>query len=207
MCNQKSRLLIIGAGGHGRVAAEIAEAMTRYGEIAFLDDGIPSAAMRHPLLGDCSCAPHYADTHEFFVAIGSNSVRQRITEGIHSFGGKIATLIHPTAIISPSAEIGCGSIAMPGAIVNANAKIGESTILNTHCSVDHDCCIDSFCHISVDAHLCGSVSLGRLCFIGAGAVIINNVDLCSGCTIGAGSVVLKDISLPGTYVGSPVRKA
>ena len=95
---------------------------------------------------------------------------------------------------------------MAGVIVNADARIGKGTILNTCCSVDHDDQIGQYCHISVGAHLAGTVKTGDNVFIGVGGIVKNNVQICSNVVIGAGAVVVKNVVEEGVYVGVPVRK-
>ncbi len=191
------KLTIIGASGHGRVAADIAK-QCGYDEIEFLDD---DEALQY-----CGIYPVSGKTDKqvdnyVFVAIGNAQIRKRLSEG-----RKIITLIHPDAVIADDVEIGAGSVVMAGTVINPGTSIGKGVIVNTSSSVDHDCFIGDYCHISVGAHLCGSVSVGDGTWIGAGATVSNNIKICGGCTIGAGAVVIKDIGEPGTYVGVPAKK-
>jgi acetyltransferase-like isoleucine patch superfamily enzyme len=94
---------------------------------------------------------------------------------------------------------------MAGVVINSGSVIGEGCIVNTCGSVDHDCKVDDYVHVSVDAHFCGTVTVGESTWIGAGATISNNITICGSCTIGAGAVVVKDIEEEGTYVGVPAR--
>ena len=198
--NTEKQLVIIGAGGHGRVAQDIAN--YTYSKIVFLDD----SDIKHEnvvLVGKTKDYIKYIGNSDFFVAIGNNSVREKVSKMIESSGANIVSLIHTGAIISNSVNIGAGSMVMAGAVINANANIGAGCIVNTCSSIDHDCTIDEFCHISVGAHLAGTVQVGARTFIGAGATVINNIDICADCMIGAGAVVVKDIEKSGTYVGVP----
>lgn len=199
----KDKLLIIGAGGHGRVVADIAEAMGKYSEIAFLDDGVIEKNPRFTVLGGSSVAAEKKDEYEVFVAIGNSRIRQRIMESLNV---DFATLIHPSAIIGSEVTIDAGTVVMPGAIINTGTTIGKGVIINTSSSVDHDCQIEDFCHIAVGTHLCGTVHVGEHTWIGAGATIIQSVNVCGNCMIGAGAVVVKDITESGTYVGVPVKR-
>ena len=199
------RLIIIGAGGHGKVAADVADKMGAYAEIAFLDDGAIGECLGYPVLGKVADAEKYIATHSFFVAIGSAAARRRVMGILTDSGADIATLIHPSAVIGKGVTIGRGSIVVAGAVINPCAKIGEGCIINTQSSVDHDCTVGDYVHVSVGAHLTGTVVVGDDCFIGAGAVIKNNTTICAGCTIGAGAVVVKNIEEKGTYVGVPAK--
>lgn len=198
----KNSLVIIGAGGHGRVCAEIAE-LNGYQKILFLDDG---NAGNIEIAGKTEDFIKYLSDCDFFVAIGNNNVRRSFLYRIMENKGQIATLIHPDSTVSAHATVGVGTAVMAGAVINTGTVIGKGAIINTCSSVDHDCRIGDFAHVSVGAHLAGTVSVGERCFVGAGAIVINNISICKDCIIGAGSTVISDIKKEGTYVGSPVRK-
>ena len=198
----RKKLVILGAGGHGRICAEIAAA-AGYEEIKFLDDAEPAGV---PVAGRISDLEKYVSDHDVFVGIGNNAVRSALFKTAKAAGAKVATLIHPSAVISPSAVIGEGTVVVAGAVVNCGAVIGEGVIVNTCASVDHDCTIGDFSHVSVGARAAGTSSIGEGVFLGAGAVVINNVSVCEDCVIGAGAAVVRDITESGTYVGVPARR-
>lgn len=201
-----SRLLILGAGGNGKVILEIAELSGRYDEIVFFDD--------NPDVKQCGTAPVIGTSNDFFslvesgcdvfIAVGNCSLRSKLTNMLGNV--HMPSLIHPAAVVSRTAEIGRGTVVMAGAIINPSARIGDGCIINSNAVVEHDCMVGNFSHISVSACLAGSVHVGESCFIGAGATVINNINICSECTIGAGAVVVKDISLSGIYVGVPAMQ-
>ena len=194
------RLLIIGAGGHGRVAADIAS-HCGYRDIAFLDD-----APRDGVVGTVADAAHFIDSADFFVAIGNNATRERIQHGLEQMGASVVTLIHPSAVVAGGATVGRGSMIAAGAIICVDTAIGNGVIVNTAASVDHDCVVGDFAHISVGSHVCGTVHIGARTWVGAGATVINNVDVVGDCTIGAGAVVVKPITEGGTYISVPAKK-
>lgn len=196
----KNKLVIIGAGGQGRVCADIARLMG-YAEIIFLDDGAPNAE------GKVKDYPQYLPDADFFVAIGNGAVRRKIQTMLEENGAPIATLIHPNATVAQDVKIGQGTAVMAGAVINPGAVIGCGNIVNTCASVDHDCRVGDYLHIAVGARICGTVTLEDDSWIGAGAVIIQNLSVCAGCMIGAGAVVVKSITEKGTYMGVPARKA
>lgn len=192
------KLVIIGAGGHGRVVADIAR-LNGYEDSIFLDDAdVPLAS------GRVSDYVKYTDA-DFIVAIGSNHIRAKMQRILVGNDCKVVTLIHPNAVIGSDVKVGAGTVVMAGAVVNTGARIGDGVILNTCCSVDHDCVIEDYCHVSVGAHLAGSVTVGKKAFVCAGATVINNVEICDECVIGAGAVVVKNIEKSGTYVGVPAK--
>lgn len=201
------RLVFIGASGHGKVCAEIAE-LNRYEDILFLDDDRQlKECSGHTVVGiEADFLKLVDDSVDFFVSIGNTDTRKRIQYEIVEAGGNIATLVHPESIIGKDVKIGAGSVVMAGAVINLGTTIGEGVIVNTLSSIDHDCMIGDYCHIAVGSHICGTVEVGCGCWIGAGATVSNNVNICDDCVVGTGAVVIKDIDVPGTYVGMPVIK-
>ena len=197
-----NKLIIIGASGHGKVVADIA-ALNGYKEIVFLDnDPEIKACAGYPVLGPDTMTSELDG--DVFIAVGNAEIRKKLME--RDANRNFPVLIHPSAVIAESAEVGAGSVVMAGAVINPGVKIGKGCIINTSSSVDHDCIVEDFCHVSVGAHLSGTVVVGTGTWIGAGATVINNVNICGKCMIGAGAVVIKDIDELGTYVGIPAKK-
>lgn len=197
------RLFIVGCSGHGKVVADIATRTGRYKELYFLDDN-PDAkeCMGIQVVGN-SQFMGFESGDEVIVAIGNSKIRERVQENYEDLGIKIATLIHPNAVIGMSVKIGQGSVIMAGAVVNPASVIGKGVIINTAASVDHDNVIEDYVHVSVGAHLAGTVNVGKYTWIGAGAIVKNNVDIAANVIIGAGGVVVKNVKKQGTYIGIP----
>lgn len=194
------KLIIIGASGHGKVIADLA-LLNGYDDIVFVDDDHDAAECAgFPVVGKSTEAPE----GEVFVAVGNAGARKQLMERYKD--RKLPALIHPSAVVAQDAVIGEGSAVMAGAVINPGARLGRGVIVNTSSSVDHDCVIGDYVHVSVGAHLCGTVFVGDETWIGAGATVSNNVKICGGCMIGAGAVIIRDISEKGTYVGVPARK-
>ena len=199
------KLVIIGAGGHGKVIADIAK-LNNYDHIMFLDDNDSVVSCGgYDVVGKTASFMQHKDS-DFVVAIGNATVRRNIQTILLENGVTIVTLIHPNAVVAEDVKIGLGSVVMAGAIINPGATIGDGCIINTASSVDHDCTISDYVHIAVGAHLSGTVDVGENTWVGTGAVISNNISVCADCIIGAGAVIIKDIEISGTYVGVPVRK-
>jgi len=203
----KRKLLIIGASGHGKVVADIATRMNRWGQIAFLDDnkGL-SSSMGLEVIGTSNDIDKYVNEYDLFVGIGNNATRSKVFEKINKLGASIQTLIHPSAVIGTDVLIGEGTAVMAGAIINCSTKIGAGCIINTGATVDHDNHIEDFVHISPGAHTAGNVKIGKESWLGIGSIVSNNIYISDRCVFGAGSVVIRDIVESGTYIGVPVRR-
>lgn len=198
------QLIIIGASGHGKVVADIAK-KNEYDEILFLDDDESLVSCNgYPLVGKCGNFTDY--DCDFVVAIGNSETRKSIMCQLEVAGKTVVTLIHPNAVIGENVHIGIGTVVMAGAVINSAAEVGKGCIINTCSSVDHDCKISDFVHVSVGAHIAGTVSIGTHTWIGAGATVSNNIKICNNCMIGAGAVVVKDIIESGKYKGVPAMK-
>lgn len=195
------RLIIIGASGHGKVVADIAK-LVGYKDIVFLDNN-PEIK---ECLGICVAGSDSMVSElsgELFVAVGNTDIRKSLMERYKE--RKFPKLIHPSAVLAEDVYVGEGSVIVAGTVINPGTKIGRGVIVNTCSSIDHDCVVEDYCHISVGAHICGTVNVGKGSWIGAGAVVSNNIDICGGCMIGAGAVVINDLTKPGTYVGVPAK--
>ena len=198
-----NRLIIIGAGGHGKVIADAA-LKNGYTNICCVDDHATGDVMGFPIIGTTADVECLNDGNTDFVfGIGNNAIRKTIAE-IHNVNW--VSIVHPSAQIGFDAEIGKGTVVMANAVVNVCAKIGEHCIINTGAIVEHDNVIENYAHISPNVALGGTVRIGSLTHVGIGATVKNNTEICSDCTIGAGAVVIKSIKEPGTYVGVPIRK-
>lgn len=200
--HEMKKLAIIGASGHGKVIADIAR-KNGYKEIVFLDDNKDLRECGgYPVTGSSSDANHI--DADVIVGIGNADIRKRIQESIPE--RKLATLVHPNAVVADDVVLGVGTVVMAGAVINPGTKIGKGCIINTCSSVDHDCEVNDYVHVSVGSHLCGTVFVGSKTWIGAGTTVSNNVVICSDCMIGAGAVIINDIKERGTYVGVPARR-
>jgi sugar O-acyltransferase (sialic acid O-acetyltransferase NeuD family) len=200
-----NNLVIVGASGHGKVIADIAEKIG-YTDIVFLDDNLTvKSCGNYVVVGECKEAVSYKNA-DFVVAIGNTKIRRKIQSELMETGLRIVSLIHPDAVIAINVQIGVGTVVMAGAVVNPCTEIGQGCIINTCASVDHDCHIGDYVHVSIGAHVAGTVTIRSDTWIGAGATISNNLEITSGCMVGVGAVVVNDIKEPGTYVGVPARR-
>ena len=143
-----NNLLILGAGGHGHVVKEIAEAMGIFNKIDFLDDNKDCKEA----IGLCSDIEKFISNYRYaFSAFGNKKMRMDYIEEIIKNGFNIPVLIHPTAFISPSASVEVGTVIGAHAIVNTNSTIEKGCILSVGCIVDHDVFVGSGCHIDCGA--------------------------------------------------------
>ena len=157
-----NRLVILGAGGYGRTVADVAHQLD-YSTIV-LDDADPA----HPL----SSFQSYIDFSTSFIpAFGNNAFRMEWINKIEESGGQLATLIHPTAYVSPTAIINPGTVILPHAIINTDVVVGKGCIINLGAIVDHGCILEEGVHICLGAIVKGENRIEKYSKIEAGEVV------------------------------------
>lgn len=195
--SEMRKIYLYGAGGHGKVIKEIIEAGGGKVEAFVADDLSRDEWVGLPVVHDVK------GKKEMIVSIGSNKARKMVAGKLDC---RFGVAIHPSAIVSPSARIGEGTVVMPGAIINADAVIGRHCIVNTGASVGHDCHLEDFCHVAPHATLCGTVHLGEGVWIGAGAVVNPNIEIGEWTVVGSASAVTVNVEPNVTVAGVPARK-
>ena len=204
-------IVVVGAGGHAKVAAEAVIAGGKYRIAGFIDPekkgdvlpGIPVIGGDDMLYELYACAGGIKNA---VLAVGDNALRQKIAEKIGEIGFQFPPIIHPNAFISPSAKIGMGAVVMQGAIIGSFAHIGDFAIINTGSIVEHDNIIGGFSHIAPGCSLAGSVKIGDRAFIGIGSSIIPGISIGNDAIVGAGSSVIRNISASAVVGGVPAKE-
>ncbi|AYA77608.1 acetyltransferase [Bacillus sp. Y1] len=203
------KLAVVGAGGHSKVILDLIRLNEKNQIIAFLDDRYTSLTFKDAIyMGPIDSANQLLRIHpdiKFIIAIGNNRIRKDIVNRLSVQDECYATLIHPTAWISPSVTIGVGTVVMPQSVINADSYIGKHTIINTSAIIEHDNHISNYVHISPHATLTGAVKVEEGVHIGAGASVIPNIEIGEWSTIGAGATVIKSIPPSSTAVGVPAK--
>lgn len=184
MSARERRIVIFGAGGHGRVVADIL-ALSGWEVEGFLDDAKQGTVAGRPVLGPFARAFEAGFLHgrAAIVALGDNARRAELCRALLERGAILATAIHPSAVVAGDAAIGAGTMIGAGAILGVAARVGRFCIVNTAASVDHDCVLEDGAFVAPGARLCGGVRIGAGALVGAGAVIL------PGVTVGAGALV------------------
>jgi sugar O-acyltransferase (sialic acid O-acetyltransferase NeuD family) len=206
-----SRVMVLGAGGHAQVVADILlrahEAGAIYKPIGFLDDDPALAGtviMGLPVLGAITQLGEF-DHDVVIVAIGDNRTRARIFRLVQERREQIVNAIHPATVLAPDVRLGEGVMICAGVVANTGTVIGDNVILNTGCTVDHHNCIGSHVHIAPGVHLGGDVTIGEGTMVGIGASVVPQRTVGAWSMVCAGSVVTKDIPACATAAGTPAR--
>jgi sugar O-acyltransferase (sialic acid O-acetyltransferase NeuD family) len=212
MVEKMKNILIIGARGFGREHYKFSQTFPEYGKDfvvkGFLDDkadaldGFPEHA---PILS--SVEDYQIQTDDVFVcALGDVHAKAKYIEIIRNKGGHFMTLIHPTAIVYDTAEIGEGVVVSPYCIISANVKIEEFTTMQSFCNFGHDAHIGKFCSIESYAFLGGFAQIGDYVTLHTRTTILPRVKVGDNAIVGAGSVAIKNVNPGITVFGIPARE-
>ncbi|WP_445397454.1 acetyltransferase [Zobellella sp. An-6] len=202
-----NKLALLGASGHGKVVADMAE-LLGWQHIDFFDDAWPRITQNGPwpVVGNTAALLAYLSEYQgVVVAIGNNAIRLAKLAELREKGASLVSLVHPAAVISRHASLEMGTVVMAGAVINTGSQVGEGCIINTNASVDHDCVLASGVHISPGASLAGGVMVGQGSWVGIGACVRQLVAIGQGVVVGAGAVVVTPVNDFQTVVGNPAK--
>ncbi len=205
----RKKLILVGGGGHCKSCIEVIESCDKFEISGILDKIICKTVLGYPIIGNDDLIPNLIkEGYEFLITVGqtkSPAIRVKLYDFIKNNGGKLATIIAKTAIVSKHNQIGEGTIIMHGAFVNAECSIGNNCIINSRAVLEHEVKIGNHCHISVNTVLNGNVKVNEKTFIGSCAVVNEGVEIPANSVVGANSTVIDSPKIAGTYVGSPSR--
>lgn len=208
------RFVLWGSAGHAKVLADLIA--LRGGRVVALFDNSPEAASclsgvpvyvgRSGLQQWCAEQETLADV-QAAMAIGGARGRDRlqIAQWFREEGLMLATLVHPTAMVSATARLGAGCQILAQAVVAADAVLGEACIVNHHANVDHECVLGDGVHMAPASVLCGCVTLCDNTMVGANAVVLPRLRVGMNAVVGAGSVVTHDVPDDSVVAGNPAR--
>lgn len=206
------RLVVVGAGGHGRELLDIAEAMNRHSQAFVVVGVIDERGDRNGLLerrgvralgGNDVLRTVSADAYA--IGVGSPEGRRKVDELAHLAGLAPASMIHPTAILGSDLRIGPGFVAAAHAQVTTNVQVGRQVHLNVGATVSHDCELGDYVTLSPGSHVSGNVRLGEGVTLGVGSVVKHGVSVGDRTFVGAGAAVVTDLPADVVAVGVPAR--
>ena len=208
--SERTRVVVIGAGGHGHVMVDVLRLQGRVEVIGFLDDDdeLQGAVTRAGVEVIGRTDPETLATcgaEAFVVGVGSNRIRSMLFDRCLDAGMSPWTAVHPSAVIAESATLGEGAQVVAQVVVNPHATIGRNVVLNTACTVDHDCFVGDDAFLAPGVNLGGDVSVGAMAFVGIGASILPGITIGEGAVVGGGAVVIADVPSGSVVVGVPAK--
>ena len=197
------RIVVIGAGGHGKVVVDAALSSGKHTVVGIVDDDdslVGTALFHIPVVASIK---DLNGVEGFIVAIGDNRTRKRKYDLLLNAGYEPITIVHPSSIVSPRSRVGKGCVLLANAVVTPDTTIGDNVVLYTSCTVDHDCIVSSHSYISPGCNVCGKVHIGTGAMLGTGAVVLPGISIGEWSVVGAGAVVIADVADNATVVGVP----
>ncbi|MGA2441852.1 MAG: acetyltransferase [Tepidisphaeraceae bacterium] len=203
-------VVLIGAGGHGRVVLDILRTAGVHRPIGFLDADPQLTGQEVgglPVLGQVNLLPKLKSqkVKGAIISIGDNHPRLQYFRKISEQGFEMVNAIHPGSCISETARLGHNVVVAAGAVISTDVNIQDCVIVNTSSVIDHECQIGRAVHICPSATLAGRVSVGDETFIGMGCNILQCLKIGANAVVGAGAVVIQDVADGATVVGVPAR--
>ena len=207
------KLLIVGAraDGQAHMVIEVIQSDDTHQAVAFADETPElkgQQVLGRPVLGDpAEIAEQVAELGitGAFVAVGVPQARARLAEVCRSLGLSLPTLIHPSAYLSPEAQIGEGVFLGAGVQVLPGASVGDLCLVNAGTIVSHHVQVGRCNSIGPNATLSGRSRTEPFVFLGAGCTVLPEVRVGQGTTVGAGAVVTRDVAADLTVVGVPAK--
>lgn len=199
------RLLILGAGGHGRAVADLAEACG-WTVAGFTD----RPAARADVLGsddDLQALARSGRIDAGVVGVGNTALRRRaeLFHRLRETALAVPPLVHPRATLSGTSRVGAGSVVFPAVVLGAGVTVGNNVVLYSAAVAEHDCRIADHVYVSPGAILSGAVTVEIGAFVGAGAVVLPGLTIGKHAVIAAGAVVVADVPEGETVTGVPAR--
>ena len=201
--------ILVGQDDHSKVVQEMIESTAPNRIAAILDDRYERLFKKGDIYYGPIAAARSVMSHVYcgklVITVGDNFTRKSVIKRLNLTDDCYTSVISNRAIVSPSAEIGEGTVVMPGAIVNANAKIGKHGIVNTAAVIEHDCRLSDFVHVSSSACVTSGVKVSEGVLIGANATVIPDVEIGRWAVVGAGATVTSDIPEFAQALGVPAK--
>ena len=206
------KVLVVGAGGHGKVVGELVELSSAYELAGWVDRGHVGKEINGGVIlgGDDDLEKIYQSGVTSVIigvgSIGDVSVKKKLAELLEEIGFQFISLRHPSAVISMRSDIAQGTCMMAGSVIQTDTSIGKHCIVNTRAVIEHDCSIGSFVHVAPGAVIAGGVHIEDDVHIGLGAVVREGLHVGQGALIAAGAVVIDNVPVGARVAGCPARR-
>lgn len=204
-------VVVIGAGGFGREALDVIDAIGGYDVLGVLD--IDPSAQNLERLAERGTA--YLGTEDdwlaaggsaqYVIGVGEPAKRAQVEEKFSGSGLTAATVIHPSAVIGSRVTIEEGVVICGGVQVSTNVRLGRFVHLNAHATIGHDSVLSDFVSINPAATISGAVTIGAGTLVGAGAVVLQNLQVGADAVVGASACVVRNVPNGATVKGVPAR--
>lgn len=205
-------IIIVGAGGFGRETVmeieEINQNKPTWNLLGFIDDNLNA-------LDEITCDYKVLGTikdwtvkgnEEYALAVANTRTKKLIVEALKAKGAKFATLIHPTARVGKTTELGEGVIITPRVDITTNCTIGNFVFCNVAAQIGHDSIIGDYCTLFPNSSISGGGVLGEGVTIGTSAATHPGIKIGDYATVGMNSAVVRNVKANTTVMGVPATK-
>jgi len=194
------QILIYGGGGHAKSVIDLIRALDKYQITGIVDDALPagSTILSVPVLGTSALLEEMSSRGLKLAVnavggIGNPESRIRVFERLTLAGYTFPYLIHPKAVVEPSAHIAEGVQILPLAYIGSDTRIGFGSIINYGAILSHDCSIGEYVNLSPGATLAGGVIVGDRSQIGMRATVNLDLEIGQAVRIGNGATIKKNV--------------
>jgi len=205
------RIVVLGAGAHGRAVADLAAESTGFALVAFADPGLRgSVVLGVPVAGDDAAAVdaiHNGRADGALIGIGNTAMaaRRRAFEMLRVARVETPTLVHPRATVARSAHVGPGTVVFAAAVIGPYARVGANVVVYSGAIVEHDGVLEDHAYLGPGAVLAGGVTVREGAFVGAGAVVLPGLEIGRDAMVAAGAVVTASVAAAARVGGVPAR--
>jgi sugar O-acyltransferase (sialic acid O-acetyltransferase NeuD family) len=207
------KVVIVGAGGHGREVLDVFEALNegtrRYEVLGYIVEtgfGTPGELVNgRPILGDFDWLDGHTHEVEVICGVGAPELRRRLVQRAAAVGARFCSVVHPSVVRTRWIEVGAGVVIAPGCVLTNQIRIGNHVHVNVGCTIAHDGVLEDFATLAPGVRVCGNVTLEEGCYVGTGANIVERRRIGAWAVVGAGSTIVQDVPPNTTVVGVPGR--
>jgi sugar O-acyltransferase (sialic acid O-acetyltransferase NeuD family) len=207
------KIVIIGAGGHARDVLDVFEARNavapEFELLGFVVEAPwfrPDAVVNgRPVLGTLDWLAARAGEVEAVCAVGDTALRRRLTAGALAAGVRFASVVHPSAQLTPRVTVSAGCVVGAGVVMTSNVRLAPHAHVNIGSTLAHDVRVDDYATVAPGVRLSGNVHVGEGANVGTGATVIEKIAIGAWATVGAGATVIRDVPANATAVGCPAR--
>ena len=208
---EANALLVYGGGGHGKSVIDLVRALGGHRLVGVVDDNLKPGdhVLGLEVLGG---GDELGLLRRQGIGLAVNAVggigdvgsRIGVFDRLRAAGFRFPTLVHPTAVVEPNAELDDGVQVFPHAYVGSQARLGFGVIVNTAAVVSHDCRLGDYVNVAPGALLAGAVTVADRSLIGMGVTVNLAVTVGQGARLGNSATVKADVPAGGVVPAGAV---
>lgn len=120
-------------------------------------------------------------------------VRRELYLNLKNAGLAFANAIHPSAVISPSAQLGENNVISAGVVIGTAAQIGNNNRISAHCNIEHHSKVGDHNFFGSHCVTGGAVTIKNNCVFGLGSIIDSLLCIGNSVQLANGAIVTRDL--------------